>query len=107
MTRTRRTKGTGTHGQLKGGAKPPEYAIWKMMIQRCYNPSSREYFSYGGAGIRVCDRWQEAEGYQNFLADLGPQPFKGAGLVRKDKEGDYSKENVEWGNTRGKLMTYQ
>src|SRR5215469_692755 len=33
------------------------YAIWNSMVQRCENPGCKDYPSYGGRGIRVCERW--------------------------------------------------
>ena len=71
MTRTRRTRGVGRHGHLRGGARPPEYALWKMMVQKCTNPNHEAYPRYGGRGARVCDRWLAADGYAHFLEDLG------------------------------------
>lgn len=66
------------------------------MIQRCLNPSCREYKYYGGRGIKVCARWLEKNGYANLLADVGPQPFKRASLNRIDNDGDYEPGNVAW-----------
>jgi hypothetical protein len=70
--------------------------IWSSMIQRCCNPHCREFKYYGGRGIRVCERWLEAQGFANFYADLGPQPFPRAGLHRVDNDGHYEPGNVIW-----------
>ncbi len=86
------------------GAKPPEYAIWKMMNQRCSNPDNAEFKHYGARGIRVCERWRAADGFAIFLADVGPQPFAGAGLRRLDPNGHFEPGNVEWGDTRTRIM---
>ncbi len=80
----------------------PEYAIWKQMLQRCSNPHSPAYQEFGGRGVRVCDRWRGAEGFDNFLADLGPQPFPGAGLRLIDPDGQFEPGNVEWADTRAR-----
>ena len=49
-----------------------------------------------------------ADGFANFFADLGPQPFAGAGLCRLDLQGPFEPGNVEWGDTRSKhLLTYK
>jgi hypothetical protein len=66
------------------------------MIQRCLNPRCREHPYYGGRGIRVCDRWLEAQGFPNFLADVGPQPFKRASVHRLNNDGHYEPGNVVW-----------
>jgi hypothetical protein len=73
------------------------------MIQRCLNPSCREYPWYGGRGIKVCARWLEANGFANLLADLGPQPFRRASLHRKDNDGDYEPGNVSWADPRTQM----
>jgi hypothetical protein len=103
MTFIRRTQGPGSHGYLKGGHRPPEYRIWSTMIQRCLNPSCREYPWYGGRGIQVCARWLEANGFANLLADLGPQPFRRASLHRLDNDGDYEPGNVCWADPRTQM----
>ena len=47
--------------------KHPAYAMWHGMIRRCYDVNCSEYCSYGGIGIKVCDRWLC---FENFLKDL-------------------------------------
>ena len=87
---------------LKNGQRPPEYAIWKAIVQKCYNERSADYKNYGGRGISVCDQWKD--GFANFLADVGPQPFSGAGLRRLNPTGNFESGNVEWANTRVKHL---
>jgi len=103
MAYTKRTKGPGKHGHLGGGRCPPEYQCWSGMIQRCLNPRCREFKYYGGRGITVCDRWLEAQGFPNFLADVGPQPFKRASVHRVDNDGDYTPGNVVWADPKTQL----
>ena len=55
MPRTKRAQ-RSRHGLLKNGARPPEYAIWKAMIQKCCNERCAEYKSYGARGVTVCAR---------------------------------------------------
>lgn len=62
------------------------------MLSRCYKPGTNSYEDYGGAGIRVCERWYT---FANFLADMGERP-KGCTLGRIDHTKDYSKDNCEW-----------
>lgn len=81
-----------THG-MRGA---PIYAVWNMMMQRCYLPSYRLFKDYGGRGISVDPKWHKFEG---FYADMGDPPFKGASLERIDNEGNYSKENVTWADS--------
>jgi hypothetical protein len=75
---------------------PNEYAVWVAMRQRCYNPRCRVYGYYGGRGIRVCARWTGRSGFENFVADLGAQPFKRASVHRTNNDGYYAPGNVCW-----------
>lgn len=36
---------------------------WKMMLDRCYNLKHKNYNSYGGCGVTVCEEWHY---YKNF-----------------------------------------
>lgn len=55
------------------------HTTWEQMIERCYNPSSAGYTSYGQRGVHVSNRWlifrnfvedvQELEGWDKKLKD--------------------------------------
>ena len=46
------------------------HQTWYSMIQRCYNAKHKSYSSYGGRGIKVCDRWRGPNGLENFRKDI-------------------------------------
>jgi hypothetical protein len=70
------------------------YRTWENIIQRCTNPKATSYKSYGGKGIKVCDRWLDS--FENFLEDMGPKPPGRSMLKRIQTDGDYQKSNCRW-----------
>ncbi len=88
-----RFRGTVKHGYLKGYRKPAEYRVWSTMRQRCSNPNSEKYPSYGGRGITVCERWSS---FANFIADMGPRPSPTHQIERRDNDGNYEPGNCYW-----------
>lgn len=84
--------GNVTHGYT--GTRT--YRVWKGMWSRTTNPNVREYKSYGGRGISVCDRWQT---FENFLADMGEAP-PNLSLDRIDNDRGYEPGNCRWATTK-------
>ncbi len=82
------------HGHSRRDKKAPEYGVWLSMNNRCRNPNANGYHSYGGRGIRVCDRWQES--FVAFLEDMGPRPAKGFTIDRRDNSQGYEPDNCYW-----------
>lgn len=79
------------HGFATPGNVAPEYRAWLSMKGRCRDKGRP---SYGGRGIKVCDRWLNS--FQNFLQDVGPKPSSLHTLDRKDNDGNYDPDNARW-----------
>lgn len=99
-----------SHGMSGKRNRHPLYGIWTSMVARCSNVKHKQYDSYGGRGITVCDRWLGNEGFANFLSYMGDRP-DGCSLDRVDNDKGYSPDNCRWAtvkvqqrNTRGNRM---
>lgn len=83
------------HGSFKHGKSyTPEYAAWRQMHTRCYNPNFIDWKHYGGRGIEVCERWKG--NFEAFFADMGPRPSPNHSLDRRNIDGNYDAINCRW-----------
>lgn len=76
------------------------YNRWYLMLRRCNNPRDPRYHQYGGRGIKVCERWHR---FENYYADMGNVPFKGAEIDRIDPDGNYEPGNCRWVNRKDNM----
>src|SRR2546429_188338 len=65
---------SSTHRESVSTGNSREYRAWTRMKQRCYNPKTTRYESWGGRGISVCEQWRDD--FQQFLKDMGRCPPK-------------------------------
>lgn len=71
-----------------------ENQIWRSMKYRCSNPKHKQFYDYGGKGIKVCDSWLNS--FENFYRDVGPRPSLLHTLDRKNGNGNYCPDNCRW-----------
>lgn len=82
------------------GASSSDRVRWRMMINRCHNPRSRDWDSYGGRGIVVCDEWRGPGGFRAFLGHVGQSPGPGYSIDRIDNDRGYEPGNVKWATAK-------
>ena len=80
----------------------PLYWTLNAMKFRCYNPKCKEFSSYGGRGIVVCDEWLNKEnGFINFYNWSIENGYdEGLSIDRIDVDGPYCPANCRWADTK-------
>ncbi len=107
-------KASNKNKNLKHGkTKTKTYMSWAMMRRRCLNKNAQQYKDYGGRGIKICGRWLNKNGFQNFFDDMGEAP-ENKTLDRKNNNGNYKPKNCKWStpkeqanNRRNNKLNYQ
>jgi hypothetical protein len=113
LTRAEPKKHCGArHGWVEKDVRPldrlirpisanPEYHIYRVMLQRCYDPKHPSYSVYGGNDIKVAPEWhkQPDDNFSGFLAFvnyMGLQPTPFHSIDRIKNELGYMPGNVRW-----------
>lgn len=79
-----------THGQCSEKI----YKCWCNMKTRCENPQHKEYNSYGGRGISVCEEWHDFNAFYKWALESGYA--EGLTIERKNVDLGYSPGNCTW-----------
>jgi|JI8StandDraft_1071087.scaffolds.fasta_scaffold05837_5 hypothetical protein len=96
------------HGARKKSSKnnkrisSSEYSTWKNMKTRCNNYKNKDYYKYGGKGIKIYEKWLGKDGFINFLNDMGekPLPKEIYSIDRINNNLGYFPENCKWSTTQ-------
>lgn len=89
-----------THGLTKQHKKM--YWVWASMIQRCTNPSSKDFADYGARGITVHPDWRiNFASFCDWSLANGYQP--GLSIDRIDNSKGYEPSNCRWVTTKDQL----
>jgi len=69
----------------------PIHSSYSDAKSRCNNPKVKNYYLYGGRGIKM-----EWESFEDFRIDMEPTWFSGAMIERIDGDGNYNSKNCKW-----------
>lgn len=77
------------------------YRVWADIITRIMNKKYKEYYLYGGRGIKICKKWLNFKNFKNDMYELYLEHSKKFGeknttIERINANGNYRKRNCKW-----------
>lgn len=85
LSQLKKTRSCGCTWHHKSNTKV--YWAWVNMKSRCLDLNDKEYWNYGGRGIKVCEGLRS---FNNFYKTIGDPPSCNHSNDRIDNEGNYS-----------------
>ena len=89
------SRSCGCTKERHSASATPEYAAFRRMKNRCFNPKVPDFRLYGARGISV-----RFATFGEFLADIGPRPSPLHSVDRINSNGHYEPGNVRWATAR-------
>lgn len=83
------------HGLSTRKDMHPLYGVWKNMKGRCYSEGRKDFDSYMGRGIYVCDEWLHSfKPFYDWAIVNGYE--EGLEIDRRDNDGSYEPSNCRF-----------